>query len=171
MSASADLGFTLTEVRRHLEANPADGEGDDAGVRAVRSGPLSFVAVDENGHQVTSDMSESVGGSAAAMSPGTLLRGALACCTATSVAILAATDGIELTRLEVEVQSRSDDRGVFGLGGVPPEPLHVRVIFRLESPTASDEQLRELADEAERRSPVAQALRRGVAVATEFQGG
>lgn len=168
---SADLGFTVAEARKHLEANPSDGEVDDVTVRAVRSGPLSFVAVDENGHQVTSDMSESIGGSAPDMSPGTLLRCALACCAATSVAMVAATSGVELTRLEVQVQSRSDDRGAFGFEGVPPEPLQVRMIFRLESPTGSEQQLRELGEESVRRSPVAQALRRGVAISTQVETG
>ena len=65
-------------------------------------------------------MAESVGGGASAPTPGWLLRSALAACDATLVAMEAARDGVDLTELEVNVESESDFRGVLGARWLRP---------------------------------------------------
>lgn len=164
---SAELRSLIDGVRQHLVANPDDGEGNDVPVRVIRTGPLAFTATDANGHAVASDMAEGIGGTGPAMSPGGLLRSALGSCGATTLAMTAASRDVELTRLEVEVASRSDDRGVLGLDDVQPEPLSVHVTYYLASDIASDAELRDLVAVAEARSPVRGTLGPSIAVTTE----
>jgi uncharacterized OsmC-like protein len=113
-------------------------------------------------------MAESVGGGASAPTPGWLLRGALAACDATLVAMEAARDGIELTELEVSVESESDFRGVLGIDpSVHPGPLAVRVRTRVAASNSTGDQLRTLVERAESHSPVRDALMREMTITTE----
>jgi uncharacterized OsmC-like protein len=114
-------------------------------------------------------MSKSVGGTAGAPSPGWLLRAALAACDATLVAMEAARDGIELTDLQVSVESDSDFRGVLGVDpSVHPGPQSMRVAYRLAASNATDDQLHALVQRAESHSPVRDALAREMAMTTEI---
>jgi uncharacterized OsmC-like protein len=121
---------------------------------------------------VISDMSQTVGGGATAPTPGWLLRAALASCDATLVAMEAARDGVELTDLTVTVESESDFRGVLGVGdSVHPGPLAVRVRIQLAAVNATKDQLREIVQRAESRSPVRDAVARTVPMSTEIAVG
>jgi uncharacterized OsmC-like protein len=117
-------------------------------------------------------MAESVGGGASTPTPGWLLRAALAACDASAVAMEAARDGIELTDLEVSVESESDFRGVLGVDpSVHAGPLSVRVGIRLAAEHATEEQLRAIVERAEAHSPVRDALVREVSMTTELVTG
>jgi uncharacterized OsmC-like protein len=154
----------LTE---HTEAATAS----DSVARAVGEGGLRF-RVEGPWSPVTSDMAESVGGAASAPTPGWLLRAALAACDATLVAMEAARDGIELTDLEVSVESESDFRGVLGVDpSVHAGPRSVRVRIRLAAADATEDQLRAIVERAESRSPVRDALVREVPMTTELATG
>lgn len=159
----------VAALRRHLRRHPEDGPQPDTGVRVRRLGPLRFEAVTADGRRVEADMPDQLGGTDQAMSPGTLLRSALGCCDATALAIEAAARGIELSVLEVAVSSDSDYRGMLDLDDVPAGPLAVRVSYRLGSPGATADELHSLVEHAEQHSPVLQALRREVPVATETE--
>jgi len=77
----------------------------------------------------------------------------------------AADLGIELARLEVVVDSESDDRGMLGMDdSVPPGPLRTRVRVSIAAPGAPESQLRAIVDWAHRHSPVDDALARAVPV-------
>jgi uncharacterized OsmC-like protein len=81
----------------------------------------------------------------------------------------AARDGVELTGLEVTVDSESDFRGILGVDdSVQPGPLAVRVRIQLASSNASQDQLREMVERAETRSPVRDALARALPMTTEI---
>ncbi len=84
-------------------------------------------------------------------------------CDATVIALRAAQLGIVLSRLEVTVDSVSDDRGILGLAdGVPPGPQSMSIRVRIASDGASPEQLHEIVAWAEAHSPVGDAVRRAV---------
>ncbi|MFD2376180.1 OsmC family protein [Ottowia pentelensis] len=101
-------------------------------------------------------MPKSVGGGASAPTPGWFLRAALANCDATVIAMRAAQLGVTLARLEVVVDSSSDDRGIFGLGdGVPPGPQAMRIRVTIAGHGATAQQLRDIVEWAERHSPSA----------------
>jgi uncharacterized OsmC-like protein len=157
----------IQKASAYLAENPDAATGTDAAATAVLENGLRFRVEGPNG-AVTSDMSESVGGGASAPTPGWLLRAALAACDASTVAMEAAREGIELSDLTVSVESDSDFRGVLGVdGGAHPGPLQVRTKIELAAPEATDEQLRAIARRAEERSPVRDALAREVSMTTE----
>jgi uncharacterized OsmC-like protein len=154
-----------------LAEHPEMAIGTDAAATAVREEGLRFRVDGPNG-AITTDMSESVGGAASAPTPGWLMRAALAACDATTVAMEAARDGIELSDLTVSVESDTDFRGVLGVDGSPhPGPLAIRVRIELAGAGASEEQLREIVRRAEERSPVRDALVREISMSTEVVTG
>jgi len=155
----------------HLEDHPEAAVATDAAATAILEEGLRFRVDGPNG-DVTSDMSKSVGGGASAPTPGWLLRAALAACDATLVAMEAARDGVELSDLTVAVESESDFRGVLGVdGSVDPGPVAVRVRIELAAPDATEDDLREIVQRAEKQSPVRDALVRELSMTTEVVTG
>jgi hypothetical protein len=77
-----------------------------------------------------------------------------------------------LATLEVTVDSDSDFRGILGVDdSVPPGPLAIRVRIQVASSNASQDQLREIVERAEMRSPVRDALARALPMTTEIVTG
>jgi uncharacterized OsmC-like protein len=73
-----------------------------------------------------------------------------------------------LTRLEVVVDSESDDRGILGISeDVPSGPLSARVIVRIGAPDADPEAVRAMVDGAVAHSPVYDAVKRAIPVEVE----
>ena len=162
---------SMERASNHLTEHPEAATGSDSAATAVREDGLRF-RVDGPWGSLTSDMAESVGGGGSAPTPGWLQRAALAACDATLVAMEAARDGIELTELEVTVESESDFRGVLGVDpSIHAGPVSVGVVVRLAAPDASEDQLRAIVERAEARSPVRDALIREVPMTTEIATG
>lgn len=158
----------ITQASNHLSEHPDAARSTDAAATAFLEDGLRF-RVDGPGWSLTTDMAKSVGGGSSAPTPAWLMRAALATCDATLVAMEAARDGIELTDLEVAVESESDFRGVLGVDPtVQPGPLSMRVGIRVAAANASDEQLRAIVERAEARSPVRDALARELPMSTEI---
>ena len=83
-------------------------------------------------------------------------------CT-TSIVVLAAAEGVALTRLEVESESRSDARGLVELSdergiSVSPAPIDQRLVVRIAADGATPTQLEALVHRAMRRSPIPRAI-------------
>jgi uncharacterized OsmC-like protein len=166
---TARIRGSMEGVIAYLEANPDDGPSTDPPAVAVRDGTLRFRATGPRGQEAFTDMAPAVGGDGSAPSPGWLLRAALATCDATVIAMEAARRGIELTTLEVEVESDSDDRGLFGIDGIPPGPVVVRTKVRIGAEGADEAAIREVLRAAEANSPVADAIRRAIDIRTEVE--
>ena len=82
----------------------------------------------------------------------------------------AAQLGVVLTKLEVTVDSQSDDRGLFGIeDDVPAGPLGMRVRVLIAADGASPELLRQIVAWAESHSPVGDAVRRAIPSTTEIE--
>jgi uncharacterized OsmC-like protein len=164
----ASIRQAVEKVSAHLARNPEAGVGPDTTAVAVLEHGLSCRVHGPIGAVVT-DMAESVGGGATAPTPGWLMRAALASCDATTVAMEAAREGIELTELRVTVDSESDSRGVLGIDDrIPPGPLEVRVRVEVAASNATADRLRALVERAEARSAVGDALARPISVTTEI---
>jgi uncharacterized OsmC-like protein len=158
----------IERASNYLTEHPEAATASDSAATAVREDGLRF-RVEGPWASLTTDMAESVGGGASAPTPGWLLRAALAACDATTVAIEAARDGIQLTELQVSVESESDFRGILGVDpSVQPGPLSLRVGIRLAATDTTDDQLRAIVKRAESRSPVRDALVREVPMTTEI---
>jgi uncharacterized OsmC-like protein len=77
---------------------------------------------------------------------------------------------VRLTRLEVAVDSDSDDRGILGAETaeeVPAGPIRTRVRISLAADDVSEEALHRIATWAWRHCPVDDAMRRAVPVSVE----
>lgn len=161
----------LSGVLQHFEQHPELGLTTDSRAVAAWQGGLRFETEVPNGATLVTEMPKAVGGEGSAPTPGWLLRAALANCNASMIALRAAQTGVSLTKLEVAVDSESNDRGMLGLSEVPPGPLQVRLKVRLAATGASPEQLKALVAWADRHSPVADALRRAVPLSASVEIG
>ena len=159
----------IEQAAGYLAENPEAGRGPDAPATARGAGGLR-VRVEGRDGEVGTDMPKILGGGATAPTPGWLMRAALAACEATVVAMEAARDGIELTDLEVTVESESDFRGALGVGeSIHAGPFGVQIRIRVAADGASEDQLRAIVERAESRSAVRDALARPITVATEIE--
>jgi uncharacterized OsmC-like protein len=147
-----------------LRRRPDMGMHDDSPAVAQWRGSTRIVTGNGSGIEISTDMPTELGGTGDQVTPGWLLRAGLAACTATRIAMGAARDGIELTRLELRATSRSDTRGLLGMVGSDGTPigagphdvqLHVKIAAR----GVSEEQLRALVEESHRCAPVPCAIK------------
>ena len=122
------------------------------------------------GERLTTDMPPAMGGAAAGPNPGWLMRGAIASCTATVIAMRAAKLGIALDNLEVTVETDSDMRGILGLDeSVSAGHSGIRMSVRIGSPSSTPQALRELVQWAEAHSPVGCTIKDSPACSLEVQ--
>jgi len=161
--ARQDTAAALQRVASALQRRPHAGLHEDPPAVSRWDGGSRVVTRHANGQQVVSDLPDGLGGDSAQVTPSWLLRAGLASCSATRIAMAAASQGIELDQLEVRAASRSDTRGLFGLAGADGSPayagpqelqLHVRIAARGVAP----ERLRALVEHSHRLSPVVLAM-------------
>jgi uncharacterized OsmC-like protein len=156
----------------YLNANPAEARyrDDPAIARLADPATLKVDVTGLAGEHITTDMPTSVGGSNSTTSPGWFLRAAEASCVATLIAMRAAHQGVELTDIEVTVDSESDDRGILGADlYTPAGPLSTRVAVRVHPVGATEHQLRQIVQWAVDHCPVTDAVRRAIPVTVEVE--
>ena len=158
-----DVAAAMQRVETVLRRRPGMAIHDDTTASARWQGGTRIVASHENGIQVKTDMPSEFGGAGDQVTPGWLFRAGLASCSATSIAMSAAAEGIELTALEVKATSRSDARGILGMADVAGAPVHagprdVKLHVRISAKDAPPERLRVLVQVAVDRSPVSCVL-------------
>jgi len=120
--------------------------------------------VGTSGEQVVTDLSATMGGALSGPSLGWLFRASLASCCATVIAMRAALLGINLTRLEIGVESESDaremlchdDRISAGASGL-------RTDIQIAADNADAKPLEELVQWADNHAPVGCTVRNAVA--------
>lgn len=164
------VAAALERARTVLERRPDLGLHDDAPALARWEGGTRVRASHANGTSLATDMPAELGGAGEGVTPGWLFRAGVASCAATSIAMAAAAQGIELDTLAVKASSRSDTRGVLGLadaGGarVFPGPGDFRLHVRIGARGVPAERLRRLVEEGHRRSPIPAAVACAVPVA------
>jgi uncharacterized OsmC-like protein len=171
---SNQIAQAFDRMERVLRRRPAAGVHDDSQAVARWIGDARVFTSDSGGHGLTTDLPRELGGGEEGPAPGWLLRAGLAACLATCIAAVAAREGVELTKLEVEAKSRSDVRGLVGLPGedgaaVDPGPSELELVVRLAAAGVGLETLAGLVDRANAISPVTTALQlpRPVAVRVE----
>jgi uncharacterized OsmC-like protein len=153
----------LAQANGYLTAHPGEARYTDSPATAVLESGLAVTVQGPHGMSVHTDMPKSVGGEDGSPSPGWLLRAAQASCLATLIAMRAAQQGIELDRIEVVVDSESDDRGILGLDdSVPAGPLSSRAQVRTGRNTAAPAQIEAIIRWAEVHCPVQDAVRRAI---------
>ena len=149
----------------YLNANPDDAKYTDSTAVAtvVDMDGLKVEVEGPDGASITTDMPTSVGGTNASVSPGWYLRAAEASCVATLIAMRAAHQGVNLTSIEVTVDSESDDRGITGADdSVPAGPLSTRVAVRLGAGSVDSTALEAIVHWAVDHCPVTDAVKRAI---------
>jgi uncharacterized OsmC-like protein len=112
------------------------------------------------GWTISSDLRPALGGEGSAPTPTVLLSSALGACLAMGYQLRAAEHGVELSSVQVTVETDSELRGMMQCdAGVPPGFTEVRYRVELES-RASTSDVERIVDLADRLSPVLDALTR-----------
>jgi uncharacterized OsmC-like protein len=171
--AAQDIGAALERVESVLRRRPEAGLHDDAPATSRWRGGTSVVTHHANGSEVPTDLPAELGGNGDHVTPGWLLRGALASCAATRIAMAAAAERIELQALEVQVTSRSDLRGLLGMKDadgqlVTAGLLDMQMQVRIRAPGVAPDRLRAFAEAVVRVSPMSCTVQEAVPVAVRI---
>jgi uncharacterized OsmC-like protein len=167
----SDIAAAIGAARSYLTANPAEARYRDALATARIEDGLRIRVEGRDGEALVSDMVTGVGGGGTAPSPGWLFRAAYASCVATLISMRAAERGVDVSTLEVTVDSESDDRGILGIDeSVPAGPLSMRVAIRVD-PAGDLSALREIVDWGVAHCPVHDVVQRQVTVEVEVEAG
>lgn len=168
------IAAAMQRVESVFQRRPEAGLLDDTPAMARWQSDMRVVSHHPNGTRVLTDMPSELGGSGDQVTPGWLLRAALASCAATRIAMAAAAAGVELTTLEVAASSRSDARGLLGMGDadgqpVPAGPRDVLLSVRIAARGIAAERLRTLVEHSHGCSPVTAALQAALPVALHIE--
>jgi len=160
---NSNIRSALGNAINYLKSHPDEARYTDSPATAVLESGLAVTVHGPQGMSIHTDMPKSVGGTDQSPSPGWLLRAAQASCLATLIAMRAAQQGLEAGRIEVVVDSESDDRGILGIDdSVPAGPMSSRARVRIGGNGASPGQLAALVRWADAHCPVQDAVRRAV---------
>jgi uncharacterized OsmC-like protein len=165
MDPHENIKKSFQGVIDYYTQNPDHAISQDKEAVAIIENGLRARATGPDGQTLICDMPKALGGGGTAPSPGWMMRAALANCEAVMIALRAAQLGIELTNLEVRVDSVSDDRGMLGMDdSVPAGPLKMKISIRIGAAGVSTEILHEIVEWAEKHSPVGEPLGRMIPV-------
>jgi uncharacterized OsmC-like protein len=167
----ADIKSSIEAAMRYLSEHPDEARYTDSVATASLEEGLRFRVTGPGGEETFTDMPTAVGGSGSALSPGWLFRAAVASCVGSVVAMEAARSDLHLSRLDVTVDSESDDRGILGMDpSVPAGPLSMRIAIRVEADGADPKAVEQVVREGVDRCPVADAVQRAVETTIEIEG-
>ena len=165
---TTDIGDALSQAVDYLREHRSEAKYTDSAATAVLGDGLRVTVTGPDGASLTTDMPKSIGGRGESPSPGWFLRAAQAGCLATLIGMEAARAGVTLGRVEVVVDSQSDDFGILGIDeAVPAGPLTSKATVRIETENPTD--LSAVVAAADRHCPVTDAVRRAVPWTAELR--
>lgn len=161
--ALQNIAMAVKRVVTAFQRRPELGIHADAPAAARWDSATRVVVRHDDGMQVVTDMPVELGGTGDQVTPGWLFRAGVASCAATSILLAAASEGVELTALEVQARSRSDARGLLGMSEPNGEPVHagpfdVELWVSVAANGSSPMALESLVTRCLRHSPVPSAL-------------
>jgi uncharacterized OsmC-like protein len=162
------IAAALTRLQSVLRARPTFGDHEDhPAIARWQRGLKINVRPPKGDVAILTDLPAEVGGDGEGVTPGWLMRAGLAACTASSILLIAAAEGIQIESLELTAGTRSDVRGLLGMAdehGAPVSAAYsvVRLLVRASAPGVSRERLQALIERANHQSPVASALQQSV---------
>lgn len=142
---------------------PEHARSVDRGTAEVLDG-LTCV-YEQDGHRISLDMPETVGGSEEAPSPGFFGRAAICGCLAIGIKMTAARENLHLDAVCVAIEQDWDHRGLFAMEGASPVPDDTRIAIEIASPEPGA-QLRGMVDRALAADPWFLAFRDAQPVST-----
>lgn len=150
--------------RRAVELRPQKGKG--TAVTKVRLYDGTTCEVQHKEWTLKVDVGKSEGGNDAGPGPGILERGALGSCLAMAYSQQAAIMGVPVDRIEVDVESDFDARGMLGIDDRPPGFEKLRYNVYIESP-ASENDVQKVINKADKFSPVLDDFKRAIPIERE----
>jgi len=167
MGENADVKRNVERSIETIRANPSAGQGTATTTVRIRSGVTCDI---EDGQwKLVADEMPGDGGAGLGPDPGVFGRAALGTCLAMGYVQWAAYLGVPLTSVAVTVEADYDARGMLGVDdSVSPGWSAVRCIVDIASP-ADEEKLRELADHADRHSPLLADFRNPLSITRELR--
>ena len=168
--STENIRKSIEETISYLKTNSEKALNMATAATAILERGLKVHTKGSEGQVIVSDMPSTVGGRGAAPTPGWYMQAALAACNATGIAMKAARDGIELTTLEVSIETESDTRGIFGIDeSIQAGPLNMRTRVRIGAKGVPEEKLHEIVKWSEKYSWVGNAICRSVPLETEIE--
>ena len=168
-----DVAAALERARTALTRRPDMGLHDDSVATARWERGVRVVSSHDNGTCVQTDMPAELGGTGDRVTPGWMFRAGLAACSATTIAMRAAAEGVELTALEVKVTSRTDARGLLGMSDQGAQvfagPGEMRMHVKIAASNADAGRLRGLVEAANRCAPISNAVNNVTPVAVHVE--
>jgi uncharacterized OsmC-like protein len=157
------ISESVANATRYLTDHPDEARYRDSMAVARLVDGLRVDVRGADGSTLQTDMPKGIGGTEAALSPGWVLRAAIASCVTSMIGIRAAVLGWELGSVQVSVDSESDDRGILGMtDDVPAGPLSTRIAISVEAPGKARGDVEDLVRWAVDHCPSADAIRRAV---------
>jgi len=138
-------------------------KGINTAVTKIRLSEGTTCEVEHKHWKFKVDVGKAEGGNDAGPGPGILERGALGSCLAMGFSQQAAVMGVAIDKIEIEVESDLDARGMFGIDEHPPGFKELRYNVFIESPAAESEVMKVI-EKAERQSPVLDDFRRAIPI-------
>lgn len=172
--ATQELAAALDRAEAVFTRRPQAGMHDDTPALVRWQGSSRMLCSNAAGVTVETDLPAEMGGNGGRATPGWLVRAGVAACSATSILMFAAREGVELDVLEVDTASRSDARGLLGMcgddgAGIYPGPQGLTLLVRIAARGVPEERLRALVAEGNRRSPMFYALRDAIALTVDVE--
>ena len=168
--ATENIRSSIEETISYLKANPEKAIKKATAATAVLEKGLKVRTTGPENEVLITDMPPTVGGEGSAPTPGWYMQAALATCNATGIAMKAAREGIELTTLEVFIDTDSDTRGIFGFDeSIKAGPLSMKTRVRIGAEGVPEEKLHEIVQWNEKHSYVGNAICRSVPLKTEVE--
>jgi uncharacterized OsmC-like protein len=172
LSNPESIGSAIAGAIEYLTKHPDEARYTDSEAVASLVGGLRVAVRDPSGRTVETDMPKGVGGEDTVPSAGWLFRAAIAACDTTLIAMRAAMLGVELTDVQVTIDSESNDHGILGIGeSVPAGPLSVRTHVHVSAKDIDEQSLRDLVEWAIAHCPVCDATKRAVPVTVDIEVG
>ena len=133
MTSAARIKALVEETARAYASDPSLAAG--GGRTRVRRTAGLACEIEDGAWRFISDVPEGAGGANEGPDPGVLIRGALGACLTMDIVTWAARYEVEMTAVEVEVESVMDARGNYGVDEtVPPGYQAVNCRVTIESP-------------------------------------
>mgnify|MGYP000076588547 CR=1 FL=1 len=86
---------------------------------------------EQDGHRLSLDMPNAIGGSGQGPTPGYFARAAICGCVAIGIKMTAAREGLALQAVNVGIEQDWDNRGVLAMEGANPVPSDTRIAIEI----------------------------------------
>ena len=155
------------DFRQQVEEDPTKGYFSFSAKTEWQGGTITQTTARER--VIAADEPQVLGGTDSAADPVELLLAALTSCVSIGLVTQAAQRGIDFEDFEIEVTGDLDLRGYLGLSeNVRPGYTNLNYVVRIES-DASQKELQEILEIAERTSPMFDNIRNGVPIESRLE--